>query len=161
MKQKFKVLLLILISVVLGCGEQTKEPAPVPPEPEPGLPFTVYSFVEGSSARWVNLYYYEQGYKSKLLVINSDEELKKYVEGDYPPVDFTKKTLLLASGAAPNNISNKIDQSLQQLLESEYKWSIEIYLGIADIVQDWQVAILIDKLSAENKIELYVTFNHY
>ncbi|MDR2968909.1 MAG: hypothetical protein LBV32_04815 [Tannerellaceae bacterium] len=126
------------------------------------IPFTEYP-LEGTpgeeySASWVNLDYDEKNYESKILVINSSEELKKYVEGDYPPVDFSKKTLLLAIGTAPNKLSNKIIQSLQQLSAGKYKWSIEIKLGTADIMQDWTVAILTDKLSAESKVELNVTY---
>ncbi|MDR2882551.1 MAG: hypothetical protein LBU98_02030 [Alistipes sp.] len=123
------------------------------------VPFAEYSFGEGSTARWVN---FGSGYdgQSKLLVINSDEELIKYVEGDYPEIDFTKKTLLLASGTAPNGLSNKIVQSLQQLSAGKYKCSVEIKLGPTDMMQDWQVAILTDKLSNDSKIELNVTFSY-
>ncbi|MDR2882550.1 MAG: hypothetical protein LBU98_02025 [Alistipes sp.] len=74
-------------------GEQKDEPT------GENVPFTVYSFGEKSPALGVDLGpgYDEQGYKSKLLVINSDEEMEKYVEGDYPAVDFTKHTLLLTA----------------------------------------------------------------
>ena len=33
-----------------------------------------------------------------MIVINSDEEMKQYVEGGYAPIDFEKYTLLLAYG---------------------------------------------------------------
>lgn len=46
---------------------------------------------EEQTARW-NLPYDEAG--TIILVINSDEELKKYVEGNYPPVDFYVNNLL-------------------------------------------------------------------
>lgn len=129
------------------------------------VPFTVYSFGEGSSACRVNFGNNDENNdnlnrEGKILVINSDEELQKYVEGDYPPVDFSQNTLLLATGIAPNNLSNTIVQNLKQLSTVKYKWSVEIQLGIADIIQYWMLAILIDKLSADSTVELDVTFNY-
>jgi hypothetical protein len=164
--------------IVVSCEEQTKEPEPVPqppeipvepdpnpnpdPDPNPGLPFTEYS-LEGTSARWVNIAYNSELpslFQGKLLVINSDEELKKYIEGDYPPIDFTKKTLLLAFGDTPRSSLEIKNISFNELSVQNYLLSVDIDMGDALAFDFWTVAILLDKLNEEAKIELNTVINN-
>jgi hypothetical protein len=144
----------IIITATTADGEKTASctVTVMAPEPEFGdVPFEVYSFGEESSAQWVNLDYNEFG---SLLVINSDSELQKYVEGDYPPVDFTKKTRLLAFA----NISGglfEIDVKFRRESYPHYVMTSTIRREtFMDYVGEWQIAIVVDKLPHDRTFKL-------
>ncbi|MDH6356391.1 hypothetical protein [Parabacteroides sp. PF5-9] len=135
--------------------EQEQEPEK---EPEKGVDVSFAEYtLEGTSCQWVNLHSEDDpGGHYNLLVINSDEELQKYIIGtDYPPVDFSKHTLLLASSRTNYGIA-EIVNSLQELSVSKYKWAIEINLSDATMIENWVRAILVDKLSKESEVQLYI-----
>ncbi|MDR2936101.1 MAG: hypothetical protein LBU80_02005 [Rikenellaceae bacterium] len=120
--------------------------------------FTEYSLEEGVpgeeiSARWVNL----PDENNTLLVINSDEELKKYVEGDYPEIDLTKHTLLLAYGYKGTEIHSVSVEGLRKLSESKYKLNVELVMTFATRPDAWYVALITDKLNENSKVELNVS----
>jgi len=150
---KFTVFLLILSGIAASCN-------PEPPIPEPPIikypievSFTEYSLSE-TSCQWINLTYNE-----KLIIINSNEELEKYIactDGDYPAVDFNKNSLLIASGIAPSPVSRKNCRSLQQFSEQNYIMEVGLSLGIAGVASNWQISIIIDKLNGVSAIELIV-----
>ncbi|MDR2910377.1 MAG: hypothetical protein LBV47_03300 [Bacteroidales bacterium] len=156
-----KILLPITLCIfIVGCEKQNEK---VPETPEPGLPFTEYSFNaapgEKPSVRWVNLdYFSEQNHnKSKLLVINSDEELQKYVEGDYPAIDFTKKTLLLAyENYGAGHVLHSYKQYFRQISEQEYVMTVNIPTFLGSVISEWLVAIEVDKLGYESKVGLNI-----
>ncbi|MDH6356386.1 hypothetical protein [Parabacteroides sp. PF5-9] len=102
-------------------------------EPEKGVdvPFAEYA-LEGTSCQWVNLDFkvltcglYD------LLVINSDEVLETYIEGtDYPAIDFSKQTLLLAYGV--QCYQDLLDSvNLQQFSEQNYLMAVNMRPCIA------------------------------
>lgn len=109
------------------------------------VPFKVYS------ARWANLDYF-----GKILVIDSDKELKKYVVGDYPPVDFAKHTLLLTRDVATNGI-NKINAKLTRY-DDEYWLSILVKKNMTAVVQGWHLAVIIPKLSEQERVKLNIKY---
>ncbi len=91
-----------------------------------------------------------------MIVINSDEELQNYITGEYTPVDFYQKTLLLAYGLelyqnAPN------DTKLQLRSEHDYVMTVNLRPSVAATHLKWQVAIVVNKLSIEDKINLRIT----
>ena len=149
MKQKLlklTALLLLLTGIASSCK-------PKEPDYPINISFTEYS-LEGISCQWQNLPYNE-----KVIIINSDEELKKYIsctEGSYPAVDFSKHSLLLISGKLNKGILNIAMKNLQQMSSNKYELSIEVE-GYNSNLSKWYAAILVDKLSEENYVRLKVT----
>jgi len=113
------------------------------------IPFTEYSLA-GTSCQWKPLSY-PYPYRDTVIIINSKEDLEKYIEcigeSDYPVIDFSTHTLLFAHGIASSG-SVKINSTvLQQLSEQNYRMKIEISIGFLTVMTDWQVPIIINKLS--------------
>ena len=102
-----------------------------------------------------------------LIVINSNEELESYINCsdvdviNYPKVDFSKQTLLLASGETHKGIY-KFNSQLLQLSVNKYKVNVEILLGDSDCGESWIIAFVVNKLPQKSSIELNVTpvYNH-
>jgi uncharacterized repeat protein (TIGR02543 family) len=114
------------------------------------ISFTEY-LLAGTSCQWKNL-----NYDDKIIIINSNEKLASYInclEGNYPEIDFSKHTLLLASGTTPNGIV-EISNHLLQLSENKYKLDIEILLDESEGVGLWITALIVNKLNEESNIEL-------
>ena len=124
------------------------------------IPFTEYS-LEGTSCQWTNLNYDDD---DKLIVINSDEELKSYIDcsdANYPKIDFSKHILLLAHGIAPASVANVSCSSLLQFSEQSYEMKVEIVVGHAAVLSNWQVSIIVDKVVNDSSIELISTIKQY
>jgi len=144
---KLTTLLLVLAGVASTCN----------PDPEKEYPkkisFTEYSLPE--SYRWVNLPYDE-----KVLIINSAQELEKYIsctEGSYPTIDFSRNTLLLASGYVSGSVSNMNIKDLKQVSANRLILSIDMDLQYKDCSEFWHGAIIVEKLSHDNHIKLNIT----
>lgn len=103
--------------------------------------------------QWVNLDYVFDEFA--ILIIDSDEELKKYVEGDYPPIDFSKKTLVLAYGYFSGGFDTE-DYKFQQVSDRNYVFTLYGYgTGMTGYIR-WHDAIIVDKLPSDSKIELKI-----
>jgi len=117
------------------------------------IPFTEYSLA-GTFCQWTNL-----NYDDKIIVINNNEKLANHInclEGNCPEIDFSKYSLLLSSGRT-NKVIFKINKHLLlQLSANKYKLDIEIYLLDADAHEQWDTALIVNKLKKENNIELKV-----
>lgn len=129
------------------------------------VPFTRYSLKEETpdeeiSARWVNLDYDKVNYESKLLVINSDEELKQYVEGNYPAIDFSKKTLVLAYGI-DSGVFVADGHKFQQVAEGDYEMTANLTATLTLSMNEWQAAIIVEKLPSECTIKLNTVIINY
>jgi len=118
----------------------------------------IESFAEytltGTSCQWENL-----DYDDKLIVVDSKEELENYIsckEGNYPEFDFSKHTLLLASGQTGDGIV-KFSERILQLPENEYRLEIDILLNDAYNSPPWVSALIVNKLNKESNVELTVT----
>ncbi|MDH6356387.1 hypothetical protein [Parabacteroides sp. PF5-9] len=135
--------------------EQEQEPEK---EPEKGVDVSFAEYtLEGTSCQWVNLDFDDPCPQYNLLMINSSEVLEEYIEGtDYPAIDFSKQTLLLAYGIECYNYYQD-SVSLQQLSEQNYLMTVNLRPSIAVAFSEWEVAIVIDKLGAECKVELDIT----
>ncbi len=122
------------------------------------VPFNEYSLGSPSEehpARWVNLPYDE---KDRILIIDSDEDMTKYVVGAYPSIDFSKKTLLLAYGGPQEQYLFDSDkQSFSQTSETNYTMTVNIPPFLGAVEGGWQVAIIVDKLPMKVEIMLNVT----
>ena len=116
------------------------------------IAFTEYSLA-GTSCQWVNL-----NYDNKVIIINSNNELASYIactDGDFPAIDFSKHTLLLASGTATHNIYG-IPKSLWQLSPTEYVLEVETRFSEIETWENirWIVAIVTEKISKNSTIEV-------
>jgi hypothetical protein len=112
------------------------------------IPFTEYLI--GESCRWINLKFDE-----KILVISSKVEMEKYISrtgGDFSEIDFSKQSLLLASGKTTNGIA----AISKKLLKSENMYTLEIKVELNDatVIGQWVVAIVTDKLDTEINAEI-------
>jgi len=103
---------------------------------------------------WTNL-----NYNNSIIIINSEEELKKYINcsnTNYPEIDFSKHTLLLANGRSPNTIY-ELSKHLLQPSKNKYRLDIEIRQTDSNGDGSWVVALIANKLSEESNVELDVT----
>ncbi|MDR2968336.1 MAG: hypothetical protein LBV32_01875 [Tannerellaceae bacterium] len=136
---------LALVAMFSNCQEDIED-----------IPFIEYSLEgtpgEENLARWVNLDYDEKSYNAKILVINSDSELQKYAEGDYLPIDFTKKTLILAYGCLSGGFLKK-DVKFQYVSNQNYVMTASGTQTLAAVIAKWQVAIIVEKLPHNSKIQ--------
>jgi hypothetical protein len=94
-----------------------------------------------------------------VYIINSNEELANYIncENDLPQIDFSKQTLLVTCGRAPNGISNITSELTSN--GGTYTLNIDILLEITAVAMGWEIALLTDKLTT-NYIELNVLSHH-
>lgn len=121
------------------------------------IPFTEY-LLAGTFCQWINL-----NYDDKIIVINSNEQLASYIncqEENYPEINFSKYTLLLAHGKAPSSIVNVNCSSLQQYSEQNYKMEVEVAVGDATVLSNWQIPVIIGKLDEKSIIELIITIKY-
>ena len=136
-------------------GEDTLQNYPIE------IPFAEYSLT-GTSCQWANINYGNYSYDAHVIAINSSEELEEYINcsnGNYPEIDFSKQTLLLASGLTPNGII-EINNRLLQLSNNKYQLEIKIHLEPRDAIGRWVMALVVNKLSEESDIELKIIFKH-
>jgi len=141
---KFTAFLLIIAGWFASCGKENNGPVEIP--------FTEYSLA-GTLCQWTNL-----GYNDKVIIINSSAALENYLTNtgsSYPIIDFSKQTLLLASGTTTTGIAG-IAKKLQQI-STRYVLDIEITLNEATFAQEWIVALVTSKLNESKNIELNVT----
>jgi hypothetical protein len=141
----------LLLVVAVGLASSCHKPIEYPID----ISFTEYS-LEETSCQWQNLPYDE-----KVIVINSDEELKKYIsctEDSYPVVDFSKYTLLLASGSTANNIL-KISNELQQLSSNQYGLTAKITPSTTYIYREWSKTLIVKKMDKSCVVTLKILFN--
>ena len=115
------------------------------------IPFTEYSLYE-TGCWWTN---YEQ---NKVIIINSEEELDKHIacsgSDTYPEIDFSKHTLLFASGSTSYGVSNVSGKVYY--ISGKYVLNVEVLLNDTTAISNWKIALLIDKLDAKSKVELNI-----
>jgi len=95
-------------------------------------------------------------YDNKLMMINSKEELHNYIscsDENYPEIDFSKHTVLLANGRTHKGIA-EMSKRLWQLSVKKYQFDVEIYLHEGDMKESWVTALLVNKLSEKSYVEL-------
>ena len=144
---KLTAFLLVLTGIAASCNPEC--PPDCPDEYPKNISFTEYSLLE-TSCQWQNLPYDE-----KVIIINSSEELEKYIScagGDYPAIDFSKHSLLLASGKTDYGICEIAAKSLQQLSPDRYELPIDITLNDAADIKEWATALIVKKLKGENNV---------
>ena len=114
--------------------------------------------LEETSCQWTSLNRNSIG--RSFILINSNNELGNYItceEGcDYPAIDFTKHTLLLAYGYE-SGLYFQGPVYLHQF-STGYVLNADFVATVAAVIQTWQSAIIVDKLPEDINIELLVNF---
>jgi len=157
MEQKLSKLttlfLLFAIALASSCYPEECDSQTINHQTE--ISFKEYSLF-GTQCLWENL-----SYNGKVIIINSNEELEKYiacVKGSYPAIDFSKHTLLLVTGKINGSISEVAAKRLQKLSSNKFKLDIEINRydpGMA--TGQWSNALIVEKLSSRSSVELNIT----
>ena len=133
----------------------TKHPDAPAAEPT-DITFKEYTLY-GSSCDW-NL---PDDYNNA-IVVDSDEELARYIASEsgenFPAVDFSKYTMIIAHGYSLNGISNKQIESFQRISATEIALNIAIYQDMTDVVEPWTIALLVDKWDRLYNINLDVDY---
>jgi len=146
---KFIALLLIAAGIAASCNPEEKEKYPK------DISFTEYSLPK-PSCQWVNL-----PCDGKIIVIDSKAELEKYIscaEGSYPAIDFSKHSLLLASGKTDQKISSIHVIEFKQHKAQHSRLNIEINECYQYLVEKWCVALIVEKWSNKNTIVLDLSY---
>jgi len=145
-------ILLFFTAIFSSCNDKPEEPNyPIK------ISFEEYS-LEGTQCQWTNL-----PCNDKVIVINSNEELGKYItcaEGSYPVIDFAKHSLLLASGIQSSGILELNVADLQQHSSNKYSLSIDITLSDTTFNNKWHCALIVNKLGDDCKVRLSNTFKN-
>jgi hypothetical protein len=147
---KFTAFLLLL---VVGLTSSCRKPIEYPID----IPFTEY-YVDCSFSHlicWENLNHdimapdYVLG--GKVTIINSNKELENYLicPEDYPAIDFSRYTLVLASGRVSSFSDGVHDIILFQNFINQYKLQATIPVGMIPTVGFWCIAILTPKIDNE------------
>jgi hypothetical protein len=104
------------------------------------------------------------GWLGKLSVVNSTEELENYLicTGNYPAIDFSKHTLLLASGCTSSGIYPKVTvNNLREFSLNEYVLDIEVFIDDLCVIDYWAAVLIVEKMSKESIIDLKICHNYY
>jgi len=119
------------------------------------IPFFDYVLLE-TICLWSNTLH---NYTGRVIIINTLEELDQYItcaEGNYPDIDFSTQSLLLASGqyGYPDDV---IEKSLRQIAENEYQLDIAFRLFETNIIECWDIAMVTSKLSSESIVKTNIS----
>jgi hypothetical protein len=149
---KLIAFLLFLTGTFSSCKDDLLLESPMDNPTEPSL--EVYSLY-GTMCNWTN-----RENNGKVVVINSDEELKQYIScymnSNYYPFDFSKQSLLLAGSVASSGIYDIFGTSIQQLSPNEYELKAVIRLNEISTPLEWDIAVRVDKLNDDAKVVLKV-----
>lgn len=173
-KNLITVTLLMLIAFAVACNNELDPPSYTNGNGyENGndsvnypviIPFTEFS-LEETSCRWKNLKYYrcefdwnnwDSSYKGEIIIINNKEELENYIEcfnENFPEIDFSTYTLLLANGLSPNNVEAIKNIAFSKRTANEYILDIIIHLGAARVIDQWNISILVPKIAGDANIK--------
>ena len=95
----------------------------------------------------------DAGKYSKLMRFDDDESLKKHYRLEYDPIDWSKKTLLLAYGMRLYQ-DHPWSAHFEEKENGEYLLTVEIVPSFLTALNWWRVAVLVDKLDENAVIEL-------
>ena len=166
MKRTFKLItlsaiLLLLVGSFFSCKDKEGQIE--------NLPFEVYSQFPPNKSNptddllFVPCWWGHVGSGNSVIVINNDEEMKKYAncpDGfSYPEIDFSKYTLLLAKGIATSGIAT-LEKQFQRISANKYALCVDIRRGTITIQEGWIISIKVSKLPQNTKVTLNLN-EHY
>ena len=127
------------------------------------IPFSEFSSeeIDGTGISGMNLNWQGLGYNNSVIIVNSREEMEKYIVGnigDYPEIDFSKHSLLLASGTACCCLDNVNVNNLWQISKNQFILDVEVRTFLSLVASYWHIALVTSKLNSSSNIRLNV--NH-
>jgi hypothetical protein len=148
------VILLTMTSGLASCSKKESEE-----KKTREASFMEFSLLE-ASYKWINIDN-DHPVNSKLIIINSDEELRNHIIGEeYPTIDFSKHSLLLISGSTRMGVEKVNIISFQQLSTDNYKLDVEVLLNDATVADTWIIILITSKLGCESKINTTIHSNY-
>jgi hypothetical protein len=93
-----------------------------------------------------------------VVVINNNEALENYVgciDGTYPAVDFSQKTLLVATGLEAYQNTPRI-ATLVKNPDGAYAMEVSMNVSDAPAPNFWQVSVVVDKIDGDSRISAVV-----
>jgi hypothetical protein len=118
-------------------------------------------FIEYSLHRTDCMWYWNKLPFYRLDIINSNEELEKYIivyNGSFPGIDFSKYSLLLGEIYTTNGVLD-ITTRLQKH-STNFILNLEITYNVENLNQLCLIALIVDKLSDESKVELNIVTSY-
>jgi hypothetical protein len=100
-------------------------------------------------------------WEGKISVINNDEELENYLTcpEDYPEIDFSKQTLVLASGSTTYCPISIRDIAFVRNSVNQYTLSAAIWAGPLCMGEYWCMAILTPKVEEKADVILSILYS--
>jgi len=119
------------------------------------VPFSVYCLTEflyfDCNWNWAGY-----NYNDTVIIVNSNEELKKYIPGGDPDIDFSKYTFIWVGGinSATSHFLNT--KRFLRLSSNEYKLEVTKVLCDNRFTEwiFWDVSLLVDKINEGSNIDL-------
>ena len=109
----------------------------------------------GTMCNWSN-----RENNGKIVIINSEEELKKYVtcsmNSEYHDIDFSKHSLLLAGSISSAGIYSIFEKNMEQVSSNKYELNVVVCLNEISEPLEWGIAIKTSKLNKDAVIELKI-----
>jgi hypothetical protein len=101
------------------------------------------------------LWHFKPGYSNTHYIVNSQQELEKYITGDcIPQIDFSKYILIIGHRINTTGIA-RVDEKLEEN-NSEVVYTISILKNIAQVAQGISYHAIIEKPSAQKNIRVEV-----
>ena len=146
----------LLLFTAAGCEKQDDPGESTTPQENEELikiPVTEY-FLSGTGCGWVT-----EHDVNHLIVINSNRELEKQImctDVDYPAIDFSKYTLLLAVGSGSCCGVANVSAVLFQIKEKDYLLEVSYRLKFSQFKEPWAIVVLTAKIANDANIKLNV-----
>jgi len=92
-----------------------------------------------------------------VLIINDEKELEENLACSfvYPPVDFSKYTMLIVRGTA-NKAVSFVDVTRFHHVGKKYSIDITVYFNNSQSAESWAIALLVSKLPKDAIINLNI-----
>jgi len=155
---KSKILTFLALSLFFaGVFSSCKKTEPEKPQLSYPIKisFEEYS-LEGTKCKWKNL-----PNSNTAILLNSNDELEQYIachESTYPVIDFSKHSLLLASGKFYSGILEPVVTDFLQHSQNKYSLDMEITLSDTAVPKSWVKALVVKKMTEESKVKLKETY---
>lgn len=140
---------MMVAAAGIACGDGGNEPE------DADIPFTEYSF-DTDIRLYHDIFKEEQG--NALLTLNSDEEMRVYFGSNYTPVDFSKKSVLLAYGLMTSGFSSAKIDSFSRKSDGTHALGVSVWRREIGIMDHWIAAIVTDRIEADSEFEIDVKY---
>jgi hypothetical protein len=137
-------------TAVGGCSEPWDEPQ------VGDVQFTVLPSIDPDTGHRFQIrseYFRAPSGEADLYLVNSYKELRKYIDGYFPTVDFKRHSVLLIGGSSNQTPVQSDVRGLRYTSNGSYELDMEVTEGVLTMGGQWLTAILTDKMSGRSRIE--------